>query len=350
MTFMFKMLNVAILIIIAIQWSHAQTDGEPKLILNPDTADEFVITIDETSPVGINPGTRDVTVFTADPQACAGTDSGNCPSATVEVGSFTPNPASIEQGASFTATLGSLGATECRRTGLPETSWNTAFISPPPDANRTQTVPSDIAAGTYTLAYECANGDFTGRQTATLEIVEADSGEDPVPATCDDVPLPSGWSRDTTAIAKSNESTRTWSDAFRGATFPATQGENIAVNQKQFAAFSFDPSTAPAGASGELTFGDLGNSVSSGIGVVAPTISMSQCPGDFRPELGDCRLMLSKPFKWTTDPNDTSGACILPDADRLFLNITYIAEINLDDPSGFLWNCRDESECGHFVQ
>lgn len=350
MTSMFKMLNVAILIFIAIQWAHAQTDAEPKLILNPGTADEFIITIDETSPVGINPGTRDVTVFTADPQACAGTDSGNCPSATVEVGSFTPNPVSIEQGSSFTATLVSLGATECRRTGLPGTSWNTAFIRPPPDANRTQTVPSDIAAGTYTLAYECANGDFTGRQTATLEIVEADSGEDPVPATCDDVPLPAGWKRDTTAIAQSTESTRTWSDAFGGATFPATQGENIAVNENQFAAFGFDPSDALVGAQGELGFGDLKGSIG-GIGQVAPTISMSECPGDFREELGNCRLVAGEPFRWTNDPTDTSsGRCILPDAERVFLNITYIAVVNLEDPSNFIWDCRGESECGHFVQ
>jgi len=335
MTYVLKILNVAILIFIAIPWAHAQADAEPELILNPGTTDEFVITIDESSPVEINPGSRDVTVFTVDPQACSGSNSGDCPMATVEVGSFTPNPASVEQGSSFTATLNSLGATQCRRTGLPGTSWNTAFISPPPDANRTQTVPSDITPGIYTLEYECINGDFTGVQTAMLEILEDNSGEEPVPAACDEVPLPAGWSRDTTAIAKSSASTRTWSDAFGGATFPVTQGENLAVNENQFAAFSFNPSTAPDGG---------------GIGQVAPTISMSECPGDFRPELGNCRLTLGEPFRWTTNPDDTSGRCLLPDADRLFLNITYILQFSLDDPSGFIWTCGGQSECGHFVQ
>jgi len=90
MTYVLKILNVAILIFIAIPWAHAQADAEPELILNPGTTDEFVITIDESSPVEINPGSRDVTVFTVDPQACSGSNSGDCPMATVEVGSFTP--------------------------------------------------------------------------------------------------------------------------------------------------------------------------------------------------------------------------------------------------------------------
>jgi len=349
----------AILMFACASGTLAQTvSDDPELVLNPGTADELAISIllDEGStqpPVSIDPATGDVRIFTADPQACSGSDPDACPTASVLVAAFSPDPATVTQGGSFTASLGSLGATACRRTGLPGTSWEmSGFDSPPPDGNRTQTVPSDVPEGLYTLRYECVNGDFDGAEEATLEVVQGstdDPDPPPVPVECEDVPLPTGWRRDTTSIARSSASTLTWEDVF-DRSFPNTQGENVAVNEDRYAALRFDPSNAAAGASGELGFGDLSNLVTTGIGTIAPTISISACPGDFRPELGNCRMIAGEPFRWTTDVNDTSGRCILPDAGALYLNITYILSFSQDDPSGFIWTCSGESECGHFVQ
>jgi len=328
----------------------AAAQDTPKLILNPETADETPIDLDPSKSAAIKADTGNIEIFTLDPQAC-GAAAGSCPDASVIVSAPNPDPAVVEQGGVFNAPLSSLGAVACRRTGLPGTTWNTDFISPPPDGNRTQTVPAALATGTYELKYECRNGDFLSSQVATLQVNIGDTGgggPGPVPTECEDIPLPTGWSRDTTTIAKSSQTVLKWSDFF-DTEFPLTQGENLAVNEDRYAAFSFDPSTAPAAGSWRLGFADLFSTVSAGIGTVAPTISISTCPGDFRPELGNCRLVSGQPFKFTTDPAEASS-CLLPDADTLYLNVTYIANFSLDDPTGFIWTCGGEDECGHFVQ
>lgn len=330
----------------------AQTNDEPLLLLNPGTEDEIPLQLDNAEPARINPNTGNIEIFTLDPQAC-NAGGGSCPSAQVLVAPFAPDPARVQQGSFFTATLSSLGAVKCRRTGLSGTTWNTNFITPPDNGTRTQNIPADFQPGEYQLRYECENGDFSDSSgPVTLEVIPSDDDGTPpptVPESCEDVPLPDSWRRDTTAFAQSSASTRAWGDFFT-LNFPATQGANLAINKDRYAAFSFDPSAAPSDETWTLGFGDLIGSVPPTIGTVAPTISISECPGDFRPELGNCRLMLGEPFRFTKNPNDTANRCVLPEADTLYLNITYIAQFELNKPGMFIWNCGGKEECGHFVQ
>ena len=328
---------------------HAQTSSDPKLTLNPGTEDELVIDLKLTAPVVIDPNTGGLSLSTLDPNACSG--SNDCQEPQIQVNPFELSPPEVEQGSSFTATLSSVGAWECRRDGLSGTSWNLASTTPPPDGNVSVFVDSGVEARTtpYTLRYECENAGKVVVATANLVVSQpTDPQPDPEPpAGCEDVPLPTSWSRDTTALAgDSTSQTRTWIEAFE-LQFPSGNTGNIAANRNQYIAFEIDPGNIPQNGAGGLQFNTFASQPSGDIGQTTPTISISECPGDFRPQADpNCRKVNATQLLWTADPNNQSRCSIDTSKTRYFVNIVYAGgELsNPDDPASWFYSCPDNDD------
>lgn len=320
--------------------------SQSELVINPKATDEVRIPLDSTSTVQIDPGTGNLTVSSAD-TSNIGSD------AQVTVSAFTLDPATVEQGQSFSTSLQSVGAWECRRTGLPDAQWERAWTSPPPDGGVSVKVNTEIAPDTYTLAYECRNGGTPTQQTAQLEVVQATQSEPDasLPAECSDVALPDNWSRDTKAIAQSLSFTETWIDFFDLA-FPAGVAENLAIQEDEYLALEFDPRNLPAGAEGGLTFDKFTGGVNlEKTGNGSPTITISRCPGDFGPqEDARCRRVDKTNLDWSTDPADSIACTLDTSVSRYFLNVVYANEREEDDPSTWTYSCWNPDTRSHFPE
>lgn len=317
--------------------------AQEQLILNKGQPSETSIPLQSGSIVTIDPLTGNILAIPADPIVC----SGDC-TASVDVNTFTV-PADINQGESFTTSLSSLGSRECQRSGLPGSTWNQDWALPI-GGSLVVTLNADIVPDTYTLIHECRNGDIFESASATLVVNEGNIEEPPPPAECDEFMRPAGWTRDTAVLGLTSTLTFSWRDFF-GVEFPAANGRNMIIGRDQYAALSFTPGQISA--SGQLNFTELSNSFSDRVGFGPTVVSISACPGDFRKDILDKCMVedaaQTNAFRWTTDPDpaDTS-LCVLPDAETLYLNVSYRDDFGR-------WSCSSDTfgdefdECGNFV-
>jgi len=317
-----------------------------KIILN-----EGACTIDllDGSEVSIitdsgDPNLGDLKAFTLNPDFCSTISS----TASVTVSPLNP-PAEVEQGGRFSVSLSSLGARQCRRTGLVGTNWPSDWISPPPSGDFPVDIPSGFTSGSKTFTFECRNGDIVEYADAQITVTEADL------LTCTD--LNPGWSRDNAILAGSLEITETWQDVFGDlVSFPIGNWQNIAVESNKFGALAFDTNGIQANEDGRITSQEI-----QGLGIKfgATLVSISPCQGDFRIDvLGACLQeipTIGGAFRWSTDPADSLSHCILPDANPLYLNIAYGQILtNSDGSQRVSWRCTTSQtsveECGSRIE
>ena len=310
--------------------------AQSELVLNSDTTDPLRIPLFSDSTLKIDPETGVVEVTSADTSDIGGT-------ADIAVDAFAPDPNSVEQGKSFTASLGSRGAWQCSRSGdLPDAEWQAS------DSLRngtvSVTVDTSIEPGSYTLRFECENAGVTDAATAALDVVSAPEPDADLPAECSDVPLPGNWSRDTTALAGDlTTTTEFWTDVF-GNAFPSGTSQNIAINEDRYMVLEFDPGNLPAGAEGQITFDKFSGGIStSDLGNGTPTTTISRCPGDFRPQQdARCRRVDKTAVAWTADSGDSTRCSIDTSVSRYFLNVVYAREReDEDDPATWTYWCPD---------
>ena len=320
--------------------------SQSELVLNPDTTDPLLIPLFSDSTLKIDPETGAVEVTSADTSNLGGT-------AEVAVDAFTPVPGTVEQGKSFMVSLGSRGAWQCSRSGdLPDGEWQES------DSLRNGTVsvtvdPSIEPKSSYTLRFECENAGVSDFATALLEVVPAPEPDPTLPAGCDDLPLPTDWTRDTSVIPGDTiTTTKTWFDVFE-LPFPQANGKNLAHNRDQYMSLEFDPSDLPADAEGTITFNTVSTSIPPGIGNGTPTVAISRCPGDFRPQADSaCRRIDANSIIWSTALDTAEPGCQIDVSEsRYFLNVVYALEFfGPDDPSTWFYNCPDgQDECGSLV-
>jgi len=304
---------------------------------------ECSVLLDDAAAVEINPGNDgNVEATTFDPDFCSATDT------TAEVTVSPLNlPLETPQGSSFTVNLSSLGARECRRLGLAGTNWPSDWISPPPDGSFDVEIPADFPASGVpeTLTYECRNGDLDGQASDEVTVTESDDGGDLF--TCTDL-RPDSWQRDNRILVNSSAITETWQDVFQGVAFPDGNWRNVVIPRRRYAALAFDPAGVSAGDRGAVD-SQLVQGFSVPFGKAL--ISISPCPGDFRPAvLGACLQEADKvsSFRWSV--GSEPSRCELPDAETLYFNIAYgtIAP----DNSAVSWRCTSSpptdqpDECG----
>lgn len=315
---------------------HSQT--APELVLNPGTPEELRLELSSQSSVEIDPETGGLQVSSVTvPDLGTGGE--------VSVAPFSPSPSVVEQGQTFEVTVDTRGAWSCSRSGLPDSEWLESDAEPVNEVVSVR-VDTSVAADVYTLQLECENGGTVASESAVLEVTEPPEPDPDLPADCGNVPLPAAWSRDTTALAGDRfTSTLTWRDVY-GNDFPSGSSENIGVDEDQFMALEFDPSTLRAGAQGSITFNSFASQPGGDIGNGTPTVSISRCPGDFREPVSDapCRRVNGTSINWTTDPADGSRCSLDTSQTRYFINVVYAYERDESDPSTWFYSCPDSSD------
>lgn len=304
-------------------------------------ADACSITLNDSKPVTINTENGNVEAITNDPDFCD--NLGTTAQVTVE-DFFVPQE--VDQGSSFTVDLASLGARECRRTGLEGTNWPVGWTLPPPDGELVVEIPQDLPPGPKSLAFECQNGDLQASATAEVTVLEADL------FTCTE--LNPGWTKDNAIIAGSVKITETWKDVFGDTVeFPGGNVVRISIERNKFGALEFGLTGVQPGDRGQITSDSIqGMDIAFGEALM----SISPCEGDFRIDiLGTClqQVGASSFFKWTTDA-ESSERCVLPTADRLYFNIAFGEKLPLADGSSRVdWRCTTDNtvdECGSQIQ
>lgn len=350
--------------------SFAQEQPDPKLILKDggalDTAtgeySDKTIDFAPGSITTIDPATGSLIVEPEVKGVCAAT-SNDCAAVDVVVNDFSV-PATVEEGGIFTTTLRSRGAFECRRTGLPGSDWQETTYQDPIDLEGSISVPLGSAApDTYELRYECRNGGEEVFAAATLEITEADTEPPPpsdLPAECtgwanDGDPTndlrPAAWTQDFTPIFESSSAgIDTWPEFF-GDAFPGKPQRTLAINKDQYVALRFDASGMAPGTKLSLNF----SATPPGDGPNGPyVVTMSRCPGDFRPDLGFCRQFANN-LIFTNDQNDPLSTCKIPTSGTMYLNIAFSTDDNFidliggNDPADLIWTCGGETECTSLI-
>lgn len=346
--------SLAALAVIFSSVAIAQTGAKIEL---QDQAGQTLTTIDllDSTSITIDPLTGDLIAVPADSAVCTG--SGEC-DATVQIESFSIDPATITQGGRFTATFDERGAFECSRSGLSGTTWNAGFQDPDGSVINV-TIPSSVATGEYDLVLTCRNGSASPNALATLTrrvtITEPDAA---IPQECVDQGrlAPSGWQQELNPLPNSTSTVvSTWEQLF-GNPFPGGGSNDVRVRPNRYLALAFN--TASSAPSGRIAFSDLSGNV---VGVLTrPAIAtMSNCPGDFAPQQdADCRQVrvgTNVPsFRWTR----TAGglfACDLPLNADYYLNVAYVSSATQDmpDPNDLDWQCdptAPTTACGHRLQ
>ncbi len=327
--------------------------AQPKIVLQT-TPGPTEIPLQAASNVIIDPLSGDITATPADPAACTATGSGDC-DAQVDVISFSVNPSTVSQGQSFTATFSQRGAWECERTGLPGTTWNTAWAAPG-SGQLSVLVGSAISPDSYTLTLTCRNGTSGGQAIDSLSrgIVVTAGGGGGTPQSCIDsgrVP-PSTWQRETNAdVENPSNTTLTWTQMFGGSgglQFPEARAKDVRVRSNRYAAFSFN--TGTAGLFGQVTISDPFANVGLQRGPVL--VSMSPCPGDFKPQTGTAALcrrpsvggLAISAFPWTRNSAAAAARCLIPPNTDYYFNVTFTDEASWSqtDPQLLNWQCNDD--------
>lgn len=334
----------------------AQNSGSIILTCS-DTNTTSEIPLADGSPVSINSDGNLEATATECPTGGTGT-------ATVTVDEIKPSPLTVEQGAEFSANIGSLGARSCTRSSgepaLVSSGWDATNASPRlPGHSINVSVGSTAVPGEYTLRHVCRNGDVSkSAPPVTIQVVAPDTSSDPgdpVPVSCNSIPLPDRWSRETTPIAGSFTNKSTWQQVY-GVPFPDGSSVNAAAGEDKYIALQFDLSSLGGATEGLINHNTLSNAGISNVGTRKPVFSISECPGDFRAELGSaCRRLpgSTAEIKWATHSRDPARCVLEPDK-TYYLNMAYATwypEANKDDPTSWYWACDSSgsNQCGSLL-
>lgn len=348
---MLRILSLLCLFVVAFAGfnSGATAQQTAEVLLNPGSTDEKKIPLDQDSELTIEPATGNLLIRGAD-LSNLGTPDG-C-DATVDITSFALS-SQTQQGGDFSATLASIGAIECSRSGFPESSWDTqAPVSPPPDGTFQFQVDVDASPNPEeTLIFSCSNGCATASAEQNIEVVEAADEPDPdLPSACDGLPLPANWSRDLSVLISDPETeTRRWSDIF-GFSFPNGTSKNIGADRDRFISIRIDISDLDQGDFGTINWLDLRGQPQ--VGERPPVISLSQCPGDFRDSLSSTclRTEVQNDISWTTDASDFTRCSLPADGSVIYLNVVHAQQNGSVNPEDWTWACSGEGVCGNLVE
>ena len=154
--------------------------------------------------------------------------------------------------------------------------------------------------------------------------------------------------------------TDTWQSTWRlEFPFPSGNVRNIGIKKNHYLSLMFN--SGIRGTGGQLNMLDLGGDVV-GMGTRPAIVSLSRCPGDFKPQKGNrklCQRMavggLSSSFSWTRAPDEAHLRCLLLPNEVYFLNIAYVSTQSQDaqDPENLVSRCQPshpDRPCGHAVQ
>lgn len=294
-------------------------------------------TLDPDVPLTIDPATGNVTLSTVEPLPEPPPDS--APTIITPL-SLTPTQASQDNGTiDVAATYVTEEAVSCEgRVGSPSFGLNTNWdeldllLQSPQGQQTFQVDLGNLQATEYTLELRCENSTGSVNSLAQFEVTPGSSDE------CIGV-APASLTRDTRILAGSATfETLTFASLF--GSFPGSVDKRITINRDQYAALQFNTNQINDDSVGAVI---LSTPAIFPIGPMLMTIS--ECPGDFRPVLSDACRVLVNPFQNTgifhaVEPFN-SFQCDLELNTEYYLNIVPTVEIPGD--SNPVWACgRDD--------
>jgi len=212
-----------------------------------------------------------------------------------------------------------------------------------------------LATGNYNVRLRCQNaGGSSPIRTRTVSV------QDVTPSACGaNQSPPSSMTRATNCTQNGSADCRSYDSVF--GEFPGSLGiARFVLSQNQYAAMAFTPSSVPASGRVQINADFL----QTGFVPTGQLLwSISNCPGDFRPEtasqiMGDEACLLdgfsaNTGFKFggaASLSSETTCALLLDPGTTYYLNIVYtFDDPNQVDGGDLSWDCS-EDECGHQLQ
>jgi len=296
-------------------------------------------------------GNLNVTVTDPDDTDCLGGSTSILPpDPTLGISSF-----SVVQGQSVTVTWSTGNATSCSADG----NFSLWSGSKSLGTNQTQLIQTTTSTqpGSYVLELNCSNSAGTGSDTVNLQVNEEGSNN---PTCGPDRQPPAGLVRASSCLINSPSTDCTSYNAVFGG-FPGTTGiRQIAVDEGEYMAMAFTPTSIPPDARANINL----EALQAGSGITGGRLiwSISSCPGDFNVDAITAELdsacvevgTANFGFGGSSYVSDTQRCALTLDAgSTYYLNVLY----TLDDPNvtpstQLTWACSffGDPECGHQYQ
>lgn len=288
--------------------------------LTIDSINTPLSTVQNQASVTIDPATGNVLVRSASGQVCS-----VAPAPTASVSGPSSGQVNAQIAVNWTSTNTS-GSMPCTPTSSPtNNTWNTGASA----ASGTRLVTLPASAGTQTLSMTCS-GTTSPAATSTLSVsVSA------IPDTsCAGTPT------DNLTISTNPSN---WEALYPGSTFPNPYGNVRAVNipQGMTAAIAFN-----SGSGSPFNTGSLETAEQSGQSAGPLRMSLSRCPGDYRPELRIGKICLSPGDHVQQSLYYFIGSTTGPSYCTLTPNTTYYINLTHRIPAG---GGNQASECNSSV-